>query len=662
MDVAVSGKVSSVNSISVGWLFRAWLCVLLQVGSASIRCSGWEIERFITDVMVHDDAHITVTERLKVDFGGELRHGIFRTIPYRYKRHLKLPMGSTMPLLYNLRIKVRHVTDGFGRGLKYRVSRKNGYIEIRIGDPKVVVSGIQDYVITYDVWRALVKLPAHAASVMRRKWEGSLSVVELYWNATGNEWRVPIGEAIANVMLPNGVDGLDERSVTVAFYTGPYGSAEHKGWVRRSKDCISFGTDRLEPGCGLTISVGMPVDAFSFPSAAQELIWALLDNWHLVVALLAPLIALICMLTMWYRFGRDPYSHLPVAVQYEPPKDLTPAEAGTLVDERADVDDITATVIDLAARGYIRIRELKTTKFLFLADKDYEFTLLKPLADMSVRGRSKGAKRRPSSGVERLDAEAEARAEAFHGVGDEALERHEYLMLVGMFESGDRVLLSQLRNKFYRHLPGIRDALYRTLSKHKRLFYGDPDEVRNRYRCIGIIGAAALCGVVFALSQLLNVDFASMLVAMFGVSSSGAVVWLLAPLMPRKTSLGVEALRYILGFKEFIMRAEKDRLERMASEDPTLFGRILPYAVVLGVVDEWAEKMRDIIRHPPEWYESSDYYAGGFSSTRFIHDIGHAMRTMGSTFTSAPREVSGGGFGGGGSSGGGFGGGGGGAW
>lgn len=606
-----AGKDDVQRRNNVGWFLHLCLAAFLQIGGMSGWCRAWEIKRFVTEITVHKDTHITVTERLRVDFGGELRHGIFRTIPFRYKRHVGMPVLRMVSLPYNLRFKVRSVTNALGAELKYLVSRKGGYIEIRIGDPNVVVSGVQDYVITYDVWRALIKLPTH---------------VELYWNATGNEWHVPIGEAIANVRLPEGVNGLDNRSVKAAFYTGPYGSTECNGWMQRTKDCISFGTGKLEPGWGLTIVVGMPTDAFSFPSAAQNLTWTLQDNWHIVIALVAPLIALICMLALWYRSGRDPHSRFPIVVQYEPPKDLTPAEVGTLVDERADVTDITATVIDLAVRGYIKIRELKATKFLFLTDRDYEFTLLKP--------------------------------------PDDSLEEHERLVLVGMFNEGgegDRVFLSQLRNKFYKHLPGIQRGLYKALTKRKRLFYGDPDIVRGRYRRIGTIIAVMVGSAIFVFSKMLEADPTSMLIAVFGVSISWAVVWFLAPLMPRKSYLGVEAMRHILGFREFIMRVEKDRLERMASEDPTLFGRILPYAIVLGVADEWAEKMRDIVRHPPEWYVSDDYSVSGFNSTRFVHDIGRAMQTMNSTFISMPREAGSSGFSGG-SSGGGFGGGGGGAW
>ncbi|GAI24579.1 unnamed protein product [marine sediment metagenome] len=121
----------------------------------------------------------------------------------------------------------------------------------------------------------------------------------------------------------------------------------------------------------------------------------------------------------------------------------------------------------------------------------------------------------------------------------------------------------------------------------------------------------------------------------------------------------------LLGLKEFINRAEKDRLERLSKEDPTVFDRVLPYAMVMGVADEWAEAFKDLYREPPGWYECSAWPVTGFYTALLVADLGEGLRTMGATFSSSPSRTSaasgGSGFSGG-FSGGGFGGGGGGSW
>jgi uncharacterized membrane protein len=136
--------------------------------------------------------------------------------------------------------------------------------------------------------------------------------------------------------------------------------------------------------------------------------------------------------------------------------------------------------------------------------------------------------------------------------------------------------------------------------------------------------------------------------------------------MPAKTALGSRKLRECVGFQRFVKLAEKDRLEKLITDDPTIFGRLLPYAMVLGVADEWANKFSDLMKEPPDWYSPYGGWHGGFYSGMFVNHLGNSMSSMSSTFVSKPQSQAGsGGSGfssGGGFSGGGFGGGGGGSW
>jgi uncharacterized membrane protein len=120
-----------------------------------------------------------------------------------------------------------------------------------------------------------------------------------------------------------------------------------------------------------------------------------------------------------------------------------------------------------------------------------------------------------------------------------------------------------------------------------------------------------------------------------------------------------------MGFARFVQLAEKERIRVLAKDDPTIFGRLLPYAMVLGVADEWADRFADLLTEPPDWYVPYGYGPGyAFSPHHFVRDLGSGMNTMGSTFSSQPQSSGGSGGSGfsGGGSGGGFGGGGGGSW
>ena len=146
----------------------------------------------------------------------------------------------------------------------------------------------------------------------------------------------------------------------------------------------------LRPGEGLTIVLGFPKGVLAPPSASRELWWKLSDNAAFFVVALMPILSFAAMLYLYLRFGRDPGRRTPIVVEYEPPEDLSPAEVGSLLDERIDTPDIVSTAIDLAVRGYITIREEETTQLLFFTHKDYRFEKRKPADDalQLMNGRS----------------------------------------------------------------------------------------------------------------------------------------------------------------------------------------------------------------------------------------------------------------------------------
>ena len=71
---------------------------------------------------------------------------------------------------------------------------------------------------------------------------------ELYWNVTGDEWDVPVGNASAQIFLPQGVTGVRTNE-----FTGSYGSRAQNANVTASENtvevsmsrplCVSRGTD-----------------------------------------------------------------------------------------------------------------------------------------------------------------------------------------------------------------------------------------------------------------------------------------------------------------------------------------------------------------------------------------------------------------------------------
>jgi uncharacterized membrane protein len=322
-----------------------------------------------------------------------------------------------------------------------------------------------------------------------------------------------------------------------------------------------------------------------------------------------PVLALAVLVGLWRSQGRDPAGAAALPVRYEPPEGLSPAEVGAVLDESVDLVDVSATLLDLAVRGYLRIEEVEGAGFLFLRDRDWRLVKLRDAAEL-----------RP----------------------------HESLLFERLFAGGEQLLVSSLRNRFYAHLPALREAIYAAVSREERFFPTSPERVRRSYAAVGV---AALVGGMLALWANAPPP------AAVSIALTGGLVLLFSRVMPRRTARGRAIYEQILGFREFVMRVDKDRLERMGGRSTDRFERVLPYALVLGAADTWAEAFDGLYREPPRWYVSRTQ--GPFHPRVFVNELGQTLGSIGSALASAPRGGSGrSGLGGGGFSGGGFGGGG----
>ncbi len=553
---------------------------------------NWRIADFHSTVAIDDHGSTSVSERITLVFVGQW-NGIYRTIPVEYPG----PGGTN----YSLFLKVESVTDENEHPLKYEVSRDGPYKRIKIYIPGALDT-TKTVLVNYSTPNAVRYFDDHD---------------EFYWNVTGNDWPVPIDHASALVSLPDASAG----SLRAQAFTGAYGSTSHEATADVKGSHAEFETTNPLPmRGGLTIDVYLPKGILRAPGPLTRLGWFLRSN----PAVFIPLWTFAVMFTLWYFKGRDPDPGRSVAPMYGPPQNITPAEAGTLIDDSIDPRDITATLVDLAVRGYIKIEQVEVQGF-FHSGKDYRFHLLKDRSQW------------------------------------QDLAPFERVMLENMFWGGTMTDLSGLRNRFYTAIPVIQQDIFAAL-KRKGMYWLDPQSATG-YSVLGAIVSAA----PFAVGQFTGILslFDSVWLATVSIVVAVVILWLFARVMTCKTVLGARTRVEILGFQEFMNRVDRDRIERMP---PDTFEKYLPYAMALGVEHRWAQAFAGMVNQPPTWY-AGPTYDGMFNPVLFTNNM-HAMaRTAHESFVAAPRASSsgsgwsGGGFGGGGGfSGGGFGGGGGGAF
>src|ERR1022692_4108294 len=450
-----------------------------------LAAKSWRISNFQDTITVNSDGSAMVNETITLSFEGEW-HGIRRTIPIEYPG----PDGTN----YQLFVDVTSVTDENGAKLKYDSSTSGAYRDLKIYIPNAV-NAIRIVEIAYRVRNGTRFFDSKDPD----------SHDEFYWNVTGNNWQVPIDHAMAVVHFPAAASG----SLRAQAFTGVYGSAERNATAKVEGSDVEFETSNPLPmRGGLTIDVYIPKGILREPGRLTRLFWFIGGN----PAVFLPLVTLAVMLPLWWYKGRDPNPGMSVAPMYDPPPGISPAECGTLLDDRIHPRDITSTIVDLAVRGFLKIEETDDKGVLF-HHKDYIFHLLQRRQDW--RG----------------------------------LAPHELVMLENIFV-GDATdtRLSSLKNRFYTAVPVVRTDIMSAL-KQKGIYALDPESA-NGYS----VGAAVCILVPFAVLQFLGwVDFLSSVPVLILCLAIAAVIWwLFARVMTAKTLQGSRVHTAVLGSQEFM--------------------------------------------------------------------------------------------------------------
>ncbi len=368
----------------------------------------------------------------------------------------------------------------------------------------------------------------------------------------------------------------------------------------------------LEPGEQLHISFNLDAGIF----ALIGIIGSIVMNF--VGIFLIP-IGLIWVYLRWQNKGRDINMPPSINPQFGPPEGVQPYVLGSLYDEKVDRQDITGTLIDLAYRGYLKVKELKK-------DKNYELTKLE------------GKK------------------------GDVGLNDFEEKLLDDLFGTKDKVETQDIGQRFALRYPTLVKKAYSEMVT-RGWFSESPETTRSKYTGLGItlIVVGGLIGIGLGLMWFEIVGVPGPFFLGFAAILTGVAQLVTAQYMPAKTAEGSRVLAHIQGFEMYLYRAERYRLQGLTPEE---FERYLSYAIVFGIEKEWAKKFEDIYKGQPDWYESSrsDIVMDAYWMSRFSRSFATTMQnTVYTPLPSGTGSAGGSGWsGGGGSFGGGFSGGGGG--
>ena len=563
-----------------------------------IHLQAEEISHFSVKISVEQSGELQVTEKISYNFGKEKKYGVSRRIPYTVKNKdtiMSIDLG-----LYDYNIKMD--------GKKVKWSKKNitpfdarEMVYLHIGDPQQTITGLHTYTISYRVKKGVIPIKDDLTDTIR-------------WNITGGSWRVPILKAEVDIYLPK---SLTQESINVLSFTDQRGSRKRSTpsapkWV--DKHHLNFTATDLKRYEGITIEVRYP-NGLLGQTGESNLKLSTADQ--LMISWQIPAIVLFLFFLYSYarRYGMGDYIG-PISTQYHPPKGLTLLQSGVIYDKFADKRDFSAAVLELAQDGYIEIFDKEENSNPYAKNNHKDTSHLS--------------------------------------------EEQKYLLETVLFSDSDNYMLekdSYTIEHISEHLDTVNEMLYSWTVTHGYM-HKNPSELRNNYlnKAMLIMLPLILCSVyvsykIYGLEETIKLFMGSIFIflgllitvassmkktylpALFGTVWMALSIWglfyatkadiniiytpvIMFPLLVtgiwyffRKIGpyrqKGLDTYRHLLGYKEFIQKVEKDKIEHLLKQDPFFLDKILPYAVLFDLSKHWLNFYSILDTEQPKWYHGN---------------------------------------------------------
>ena len=398
-----------------------------------------------------------------------------------------------------------------------------------------------------------------------------------------------------------------------------------------------------------------------------------------ILSIVLPLLFVLITYLLWNKFGKG--KQVIETVEFYPPQGFNSAEVGFLYKGKVENEDVISLLIYLANKGYIKIVETEerylfstSKKFKIIKQKEYDGN--NPSEAMFLKGLFPSKTSSDGAIEEVTEDDLYDNFYITLNIIKEEINTNENKEKIFEKSSlGKRACIIAMMIITYllitiNPIIELGDEIYKTMLLFLMIFtvLGFSASVvlyKEKIKIFGIIFGLIFCGIpwAFMVLPLLLEDSIYLITYIIGLICI-FVMFLLYKAIPKRTQYGNEMLGKIRGFKKFLEKAEKQKLDAMVMENPTYFYDILPFTYVLVVSDKWIKKFETISLQAPNWY---DGYSS-FDNASFGSFINSTMQSATSAMSSRPSSSSSGGSSsgsgssGGGSSGGGSGGGGGGSW
>lgn len=625
--------------------------------------NGYVIRDWTYDAVVHKDNSWTVTERFDVEF-LEARHGIFRSFPTVFVQYREVD-GKKQK--YNYVITYENIRVP---GESYELTKNDDQqhdLILRLGSESVTLNGPHTYTMEYTLRYPDDRITDYDEVVHTVLGHACNTTVDRF------DFRIEFEKKLPK----NFADNLQ-------VYSGKWGSQENSVGVECHVEgnCIVGSARNIKPYKAITIAAPLPEGFWIDPPAVSP------NLSYLLLGVAGVLLLFIIVYLITHQ------RHRPTVVyEYAPPAGISSAEVGTIIDDSADLGDLTSLIIWWGSRGYLKIVEHSAR----WRRNDIELIKLRDLPDdapayqkqfwsVFFKGDSAliGQPQRVllSSLGDKHEAISSALAALSRHFADErklvktdtktVLLFTAYVVVaalaMGMSSSIEPFHMPTmvLAGAFWA-LPVYIVAMVRLSTSGKDLI---TSTVRRLLRYV-VFGVLAVANVALFANYGYNAPDMYWPLAIYAVIiASGWGIAAFAGRFKEDTPYRREMMGRLLGFREFIEKSELPMLKSQVDENPHFFFDILPFAIVFGLSDKWCKQFEKLGIVPPDWYETDrlnngipPYMVGNALASNLARNFNHEIsRAVAKSSVDPSAHSSSGGGGGGGFSGGGGGGGGVGSW
>ncbi len=554
-------------------------------------------------IEIHADGRVKIEERIIYNFGDNERRGIFREIPLVF---------STADR-EKFRVDISDIEVYQENGTPYEYDTKEGlnFLRIDVGGDVPELTGRHMYIIEYVVNGAMV--------------DQDESLV-FHWNVIGLDWEVPITHLSSEVRLL-GIADFD--SMEVECKTGFWGSSK----LCDSVEIFASGTSSpivvlvqqsdILPGEAVTLYLSLPEGTVITQelNRLEELPWFIYIL--IIVTALLPLLAIRKI----YKMGVNPKEGGPDPRKFEPPIGVSPLLAGIILKRDTESAHLVAELINLAIRGYIKIVHFQTKRLFFSKSRYLYLKTKDDYADISREkvmvmdaifhpffAITKDEAKKLISGDSGISPDLFKEIDSSFAVVDTKKMRFSFQwMFKRISEANEKKALD---GDFFTESPkaGLRRGFIVSLP----------------YFIISLLFSGLVVFFVLNSFRQYNLD---LFVIILTILSFAWILILFAfmislkKFMPRRTDKGALIKKELLGLREYISVAEKDRFDFHYDPrtNPKQVERILPFAVVLGLGHKWVKHL-DNFKDEPRWCLSTSA-SGGVSTLSAIRSMSSIVST-----------------------------------